>query len=568
MPALHRLSKQSFGEPKPQNLLNCVYYTTHPAKMQLIFFFTFDELCSKIEKCIWNIQGGFKLVQTIAIIMLILFALAMVGIALYARKYAKSVDSFLLGGRNIGAWMSAFAYGTSYFSAVIFIGYAGNTGWQVGIGGIWIGISNALIGCLLAWLVLAKKTRTMTHKLGASTMPEFFEARFESRGMKIYSALIIFIFLVPYCATVYKGLGYLFSCVFPFTVDLIPGVSSEVYIMFIIAALTACYLIPGGYVATAMTDFIQGIIMFFGVIIMVVVVVSNPVVGGLSEGLEKLRAIDPDLVNPTGGSMSGFLFYNVLLTSLGIWGLPQMIHKYYAIKDNESINKAAIVSTIFALVIGIGAYLVGAFGRLYLNNQLPNGNYDAVVPEMLVKALSTNVFTAVIFGIVVLLVLSASMSTLASIVLTSSSAIAIDLGKVIKPDMKEKTTVRLLKGLCLLFIVLSFLFASLKIAFIMQLMSFSWGVVAGCFIGPYLWGLYSKKTTKAGAWVGLLTGIIVVGGGTIYLTLTSPDGFEAAKNMSQNMGVIALFASIIVVPIVSKFTNSIPKKAVETAFDK
>ncbi len=497
--------------------------------------------------------------EMIALLFLVLFAALMIAIGVYSSRKTKTMDGFLLGGRKIGPWISAFAYGTSYFSAVIFVGYAGKTGWEVGIGGIWIGIGNALIGCLLAWALLARRTRTMTHTLSASTMPEFFEARFLSKRMKVYAALIIFVFLVPYCATVYKGLGYLFASIFPSLGNLIPGVSPEIYCMAIIAVLTAVYLVLGGYLATVLTDFIQGIIMIVGVVIMVVMIVYNPAVGGFANGFSQLAEIDPNLVHPLGGNMWAFLLMNVLLTSLGTWGLPQMIHKYYAIDDTRNIKKAAIVSTGFAIIIGVGAYVVGTFGRLILNNTLPNGNFDAVVPEMLVTALGHGVLGNIVLSVVMLLVLSASMSTLSAIVLTSSSAIAVDLIPVVKPNYQQKHQMIIMRSLCLLFVVLSFLFASFKIAFIMQLTSFSWGVVAGCFIGPYIWGLYWKGTTRAGAWCGMLTGLVVVGGGTLWYVLTCPDGpaagFTLASSMSQNMGVVALIASVIVVPVVSLFTK-------------
>ncbi|MDP4108733.1 MAG: sodium:solute symporter, partial [Bacillota bacterium] len=355
--------------------------------------------------------------QLIALIFLGIFVVVMLVIGFTSMGKTKTMSEFLLGGRNIGAWMSAFAYGTTYFSAVIFIGYAGKTGWQIGIGGIWIGIGNALLGSLLAWKFLAKRTRSMTHRLNASTMPEFFQARYLSRNMKILAALIIFVFLLPYSASVYMGLGYLFSAVFPHV--------SYIYCMLFIAVLTAAYLITGGYVATALTDFIQGIIMIAGVILMVACIVTNPVVGGLSAGFAKLRALEggTGLVNLFGGENWFSLVSMIMLTSFGAWGLPQMVHKFYAIRDEKSINKAMVISTAFAAIIGMGAYFVGTFGRLFLNNTLPKEGYDKIVPDMLVAAISKGILSNVLLSVILLLVLSASMSTLAAHVLTSSSAI-------------------------------------------------------------------------------------------------------------------------------------------------
>ncbi len=494
--------------------------------------------------------------QTIALVALILFACLMVFVGITSYRKANTMQSFLLGGRNIGAWMSAFAYGTSYFSAVIFIGYAGKTGWQIGLGGVWVGIGNALLGSALAWKLLARRTRTMTHSLSASTMPEFFSARFQSPKIKIFAAIVIFIFLLPYAASVYMGLGYLFNSIFP-------GVPVELC-MFIIAALSAFYLVLGGYVATAITDFVQGIIMLFGVVVMVICIVTNPAVGGVAEGLAKIKSIDVNLTNFFGGANWLTLLSTVLLTSFGTWGLPQMVHKFYAIKNDGAIRKATVISTLFAAIIGCGAYFSGVFGRLYLNNTLPAEGYDKIVPDMLVSALSNGVFGNIVLSVILLLVLSASMSTLSSVVLASSSAISVDLLQQVKPDIDKKKQMIIMRSLCFVFVILSFLFAIGKVSFIIALMSFSWGAVSGCFIGPYIWGLYSKKTTKAGAWAGMIAGL-----GTILLLViitTITSGFSSATANSPLFGVIAMIVSVITVPVVSLFTKKPDDAHIEKAF--
>ena len=500
--------------------------------------------------------------QMVTIIALIVFSLMMVAIGIYSWKKTQTIDGFLLGGRKIGAWVSAFAYGTSYFSAVIFIGYAGKHGWSIGFGSMWIGVGNAILGCLLAWKLLARRTRTMTHTLQAKTMPEFFEGRYQSTKMKVFAALVIFIFLVPYSAAVYKGLGTMFNTIFP-TV-------SVTVCMLLIAVLTAVYLVLGGYVATAYTDFVQGIIMIFGVIAMVVAIVKNPAVGGFMEGFSRIKAIDPELVNPWGGSSFKFLCTNILLTSFGTWGLPQMVSKYYAIKDERSIKKATVVSTGFALLIGCGAYFIGSLARLILNGNVPmtaagDINFDAIIPNMLVTALGdANIITTIILAVILLLLLSASMSTLASVVLTSASAISVDLVPVVKKNYKASHQMALTRGLCLLFVALSFLFATMNISIIVNIMSFSWGVVSGCFIGPYIWGIYSKKVTKAGAWAGMISGLFAVGIPTLMISLSS--GFPAAAAKAPEMGVSAMALSIVVVPVVSAFTKKFDEKHIASVF--
>ncbi|MCX7714302.1 MAG: sodium:solute symporter [Clostridia bacterium] len=504
-------------------------------------------------------SSNLQQVQVVTVISLVLFSLLMVSIGIYSISKTKTIDGFLLGGRNIGAWVSAFAYGTSYFSAVIFIGYAGKHGWDIGFGSMWIGVGNAVLGCLLAWLILAKKTRAMTHKLNVKTMPEFFEARYRSTAMKVFAAAMIFIFLVPYSAAVYKGLGSMFNTIFPS----IPVQTC----MLIVAILTAIYLVLGGYVATAYTDFVQGIIMIFGVFAMVVAIVKNPAVGGIASGISKIRQINPDLVSPWGAGSWKFLCINILLTSFGTWGLPQMVGKYYAIKDEKSIRTATIVSTVFAAIIGCGAYFIGSLARLFLGNTLPQGGYDAVVPQMLLTALGdSNLITTIILAVILLLLLSASMSTLASVVLTSASAISVDLMPVVRKKYKKERQMYVTRILCFIFVALSYLFATMNIAIIVSIMSFSWGVVSGCFIGPYLWGIYSKNTTKAGAWAGMICGFLTVAISTAVISALF--GFKAAVSMSPQMGVAAMAVSIIVVPAVSKVTKRFDSKHLEEVFEK
>ena len=507
--------------------------------------------------------------QLYTVVALCVYALAMALIGCISYGKSKTLDGFLIGGRNIGAWATAFAYGTTYFSAVVFVGYAGQHGWNIGIGAIWIGVGNAILGCLISWLLLANRTRKMTKKLEAKTMPEYFEKRYFSKGMKIFAAIVIFIFLVPYSAAVYKGLGSLFSAVFP-------GVETWVW-MLIIACLTAVYLVAGGYVATAYSNLIQGVVMIVGVVCLVVAILSHDNVGGISGLIENLRGFEslPGDPNPTtgsqltnlfGGSAFKFLCFNIMLTSFGTWGLPQMIGKFYAIKDTAAIKRGTIISTIFCVVIGCGAYLIGSASRLILGGQLPEGGVDSVIPTMLMTVLTSNTFGIILLAVIIILLLSASMSTLVAVVLTSASAVAVDLIPAVrKKETKPDSQMLLTRLFCLAFVACSFIFATRNIPIIVNLMSFSWGVVSGCFIGPYIWGLFSKRITKTGAFAGMIAGLLTVGIPTLIISLTS--GFAAAAAKSPEMGVAAMAVSAIVVPVVSAFTKNKAKAQVEEIFE-
>lgn len=496
--------------------------------------------------------------QLYTVIGLCVYAMAMVFVGCISYGKSKTLDGFLIGGRNIGAWATAFAYGTTYFSAVVFVGYAGQHGWNIGVGAMWIGIGNAVLGCLISWLLFANRTRKMTKKLNARTMPDYFGKRYNSKGMKILAAVIIFVFLVPYSAAVYKGLGSLFGAVFP-------GVDTWVW-MLTIACLTSLYLVAGGYIATAYTNLIQGIIMIAGVICLVVAVFNHDSVGGISGFMQNLANFQslPDDPNPTtgaqltnifGGSSFKFLCFNIMLTSFGTWGLPQMIGKFYAIKDTAAIKRGTIISTIFCIVIGCGAYFIGSTSRLILVGKLPEGGIDSVIPTVLMEVLGNGTLGRILLAMIMVLLLSASMSTLESVVLTSASAVAVDLIPAVrKKKINSETKMLLTRILCLAFVACSFIFATQNIPIIVNLMSFSWGLVSGCFIGPYIWGLFSKKITKIGACAGIISGLLTVGGATLVISFNS--GFSAAAAKSPEMGVAAMAISMIVVPVVSLLTKN------------
>lgn len=489
------------------------------------------------------------------IILLVLFVIVTIGVGIYSRKRVRSLNDFFLGSRNMGAWISAFAYGTSYFSAVVFVGYAGKFGWDNGLSVVWIGIGNAVIGCLLAWILLGKRTRNMTRHLNVSTMPEFFAARYDSKAMKIISALVIFVFLVPYTASIYKGLGFMFESSFGLPMNTI---------ILIMSLLTGVYLILGGYVATAINDMIQGVIMIVGSILMVGFILARPEVGGLAQGIAKLTEIgaqEGKALTSIFGPQPLKLGALVLLTSLGTWGLPQMLHKFYAIKDESAIKRGTIISTLFSFVIGVSAYFTGAFGRVMLSNQVPAEGRDAIIPVMLQTALPD-----VLMGIIIVLMLSASMSTLASLVLVSSSVISIDLIKgFVKKDIEQKKVMFNMRIFCALFVALSFVMAIWQNPTIDALMALSWGVISGMFIAPYLYGLLWKGTTRLGAWSGFASGFLAM---AIGLLIELPKvGYDFGKVFMPGIGAIAILVSLVTVPLVSLVSKKYAESHVKQVFE-
>jgi len=489
--------------------------------------------------------------------MLVVFFGIMLGTGFYCRKHSTDVDGFVLGGRSVGPWLTAFAYGTSYFSAVVFVGYAGQFGWKYGIAATWAGIGNALIGSLMAWAVLGRRTRVMTQHLDSATMPQFFEARFDSKALKLASSVIIFIFLIPYTASLYNGLSRLFGMAF--------DIDYSVCVI-AMAILTGIYVIAGGYMATAINDFIQGMIMLVGIVAVIGAVLKTQ--GGLMEALEGLAKVTDPAVSDTPGVFNSFLGPDpinllgvVLLTSLGTWGLPQMVQKFYAIKSEKAINKGMIISTVFAMVVAGGCYFLGGFGRLFSDKiDLAQGGYDSIIPTMLSE------LSPFLIAVVVILVLSASMSTLSSLVLASSSTLTLDFikGTLVK-DLSVKKQLLIIRILIAVFIGISVVIAIIQyksnITFIAQLMGVSWGALAGAFLAPFLYGLYWKKATVASVWVSFLFSTVVM-----VANIFAKQVFPALLQSPINAGVFCMLAGLVIVPVVSLFTKAPRAEYVDQVF--
>ena len=490
--------------------------------------------------------------------LLVVFFGVMVVVGLYCRKKSTDVRGFVLGGRAVGPWLTAFAYGTSYFSAVIFVGYAGQFGWKFGIASTWIGIGNAFLGSLLAWIVLGRRTRLMSQHLETSTMPEFFGKRYKSPALKIAASVLVFVFLIPYTASLYNGLSRLFEMAFP-------GISYNVCVI-VMAALTGIYVIAGGYMATAINDFIQGLIMLFGIVMVIVAVLKTN--GGFTEALAGLASVQvgdnaPGAFNSFFGPDPLNLLFVVILTSLGTWGLPQMVQKFYAIKSEKDITKGTVISTVFALVVAGGCYFLGGFGRLFsdklnVSGDMPAGGYDSIIPTMLEN------LPTIVIAVVIVLVLSASMSTLSSLVLASSSTLTLDMikGHVVK-KMSEKKQILIMRVLIVVFIVISAVIAinKDKLGYIADMMGISWGALAGAFLAPFLWGLYSKKVTATACWASF-----AFGAGLMIANMLFRGSFPTILQSPINSGVIAMLGGLVIVPVVSLFTPKQKSEDVEEIF--
>ena len=358
------------------------------------------------------------------------------------------------------------------------------------------------------------------------------------------------------------------------------------YCAIIMACLTAVYVILGGYKATAINDFIQGIIMLFGITTVIFVVLQHQ--GGLAEAVDKMAAAVPTVhdMEDKSGLFSAFrpgdfaswfgpnplsLLGVVVLTSLGTWGLPQMVGKFYSITDECAIKRGTVISTIFALIVSGGCYFLGSFGRLFPEPAFsPDKHkyaYDSIVPSML------EILPDILIALVVLLVLSASMSTLASLVLTSSSTMTLDLiyrdkksqdGEVeggeiddMVAEKIERRKVVVMRVLIVFFIVLSLMIALNPPQFIAQLMGISWGALAGAFLAPFMLGLYWRGVTPASVWACFVWGVgLTVVNMMLGNSLLNPI----------DCGAVAMVGGFVIVFIVSLFTRKMNPSFVDDVF--
>ena len=441
-----------------------------------------------------------------------IYALFMLGIGIWYSRKGTDMAGFTVGGRSAGAWISALSYGAAYFSAVMFIGYSGGSGWNYGLWSGLVGLGNAVFGTLLAWLVLANRTRDLTRRHDIKSMPQLFEKRFQSPGMRLFATVVIFLFIIPYSASVYKGLTSVCSVVL--------GIDERVC-MVIIAIASALVVVLGGYMATLKADFVQGFIMMIGVTALIVLVVLSPQVGGLSQGLSNMADyMETHSMLPLSGSSALALISTILMTSFGTWGLPQMVHKYYGIRDKREVKRGVVISTFFSLLVAGGGYFIGSLSHLFFGDSMPDGGKDYLVPLMLDQAGLPNI----LIGVILVLLISASVSTLSSITLTACSTVSMDLVKAgFRKNMEDKNTAALTRVLCLAFVVLSYFIANYPTP-ILEMMSYSWGIISGSFLAPYLLSLYWKGINRAGAWAGMIAGFLTAFVPAAASGFTTPNG--------------------------------------------
>jgi solute:Na+ symporter, SSS family len=468
----------------------------------------------------------------VKIIVLSLYVAMIIAVGIRGFRGTKSFNDFFLGGGKVGPWMSAFSYGTAYFSAVLFIGFAGNIGWNFGFSALWIAFFNAFVGVLMVWWIIGPKIKDAVARYRVHTLPEYLEARFGSRLLKLLASIVIFVFMVPYSAAVFMGLSYLFTSNF------------EVEYWHALAFMgffTALYIVLGGYKSMALIDMIFGIIMAVSVTILLFSTIRMG--GGMQQISLQLQQINPELTRVVGPPGLWPLLSLVMLTSLAPFAMPQLMQKFYAIKDKQTIKKGMLASTAFAVLIGGVAYFVGSTARIFIspeNAPMAFGADGQPVYDILMPELLANVIPVSLSVIILLLMLSASMSTLAALVLVSSSTFAKDFYEgFVRKDISDRGLTRLMRLISAVFVFTSVILAYFNFDSIVAILGISWGALGSFFLGPFIWGLFSRKASRSGA---LISGI---GGLSTCLLL------YAFGEPSPQAGTIGMIVSLGLCPLAS-----------------
>jgi SSS family solute:Na+ symporter len=459
----------------------------------------------------------------IYVLVLVLYMGLLVAVGLLTSRRMRSAEDFYLGGRRLGPWVTSLSFVAAYFSSVVIIG-GGGFGYQFGMSTLWVGAINVLVGCTLAWIVLGRRVRQFTARLGTMTVPGFLAERYQAKGARVFAALVIAVFLVIYNVSILKGMGHVFE-----------GLMDIPYIAGVLlsGAIIVLYVALGGYLAVVWTGFFQAWVMGVGLILLSVAALKA--VGGLTAANVALAAIDPGLVHTPGAwGWAGLISFS-LIVSFGVWGMPQLVVRFYSIKSVEVLRAGTVIVTIGG-AMAVLPYLDGAIARV-LHPGLSSP--DLAIPTLAKAVLSPWGEAVFLAGVV-----AAGMSTFASVLIITSSAIVRDVvQKGIGTTMHERDTVRWSRIVSAIVGLVSLGIALRPPALVLVLTAFSWAVIASTCLWPLLFGLYWKRATRLGVLVsmgcGLVTALVWMGVGSPY----GVHGFVA--------GIVLSLAAMVIVSLVT-----------------
>jgi SSS family solute:Na+ symporter len=458
-----------------------------------------------------------------------LYLLMLVGLGLWMGKRTRSAADFYIGGRQVGPWVTAFSFVAAYFSSVVIVG-GGAFGYRFGMSTMWVAATNVLFGCTLVWIVLGRRLWGFTKRLDTMTIPGFIGKRYGAREAEIFSALIIFVFMIVYNVSVLVGMGRIMEGLMG-----IPYTSA----VLIAGLIILIYVSIGGYLAVVWTSFVQAWIMIFGLLLLTFATLGK--VGGLARAVTDLAAIDPGLVETPGVWGWGGLVSFALIVSLGVWGMPQLLVRFYSMKSTRVLRLGTVLATLGG-AMAVLPYMTGAMSRLLLP---PLENPDLAIPMLTETVLNPWGGAIFLAG-----VMAAGMSTFASVLIIVSGAIVRDLrrgGAAENPEEERAgATHQVMLGRMASMIagLLALFMAYRPPALVLVITAFAWAVIASACLWPVVLGVYWKRGTRAGATSSMIAGVVVALGWMI-----------AGKPMGIHGFIPGVVVSLVVFVGVSLFTE-------------
>ncbi len=468
----------------------------------------------------------------IYILVLALYMLLLVGIGMIASRRMRNSEDFYLGGRNVGPWVTSLSFVAAYFSSVVIIG-GGGFGYQFGMSTLWIAASNVLIGIALVWMILGRRIRLFTARLGTLTVPGFLAERFKAKEARVFAALVITLFLIIYNVSILKGMGHAFE-----------GLMGIPYMVGVLlsGAIIILYVSLGGYLAVVWTGFFQAWIMGLGLILLTIAALKA--VGGLTAANVALQGMSPGLVNTPGEwGWAGLISYGMIV-SFGVWGMPQLMVRFYSIKSVSVLRVGTVVATIGGSM-AVLPFLNGAIARV-LHPDLANA--DLAIPTLTKAVLSPWGGAIFLAGVI-----AAGMSTFASVLIITSGAVVRDVvQKGLGRELDERRVVRYSRLVSALVGVISLAIALRPPALVLVLMAFSWAAIASTCLWPMLFGLYWKRATRWGVLSSMGCGLASA---LIWIGIGSPYGLHGF--------IPGILVSLVAMVIVSLITERLPDDHLE-----
>ncbi len=430
----------------------------------------------------------------------VLYIGLMMGIGVYYYRRTRNMSDYFLGNRKLGAWVTSLSAEASDMSGWMLMGVPGFA-YLAGLNAGWIAVGIA-IGTWANWHFVAARLRKYTELAdNALTLPEFLQNRYDDHSglLRIVPAIFILIFFVIYSSSGFVSAGRLFETVF--------GIPYE-YAIFLGAGSVVFYTLVGGFLAVSRTDFIQGVMMFFA--ILVVPVCGAMASGGFEATVASVESIDASLLDPfskvDGTTISFIEVVSLLAWGIGYFGQPHILVRFMAIRTSKEVSQATHIAMTWVILSLAAAVAVGIVGRVYLQTPL-----EGTASETVFLVMTNELFPPIVAGLVLSAVLAAIMSTASSQLLVAASAFAQDFYRtIIHKDAEQTELVWISRASVLVIASIAILLGLNPNSFILDMVSYAWAGFGAAFGPAILMSLFWKRTTRNGIIAGIIVGGVTV----------------------------------------------------------